>query len=72
MEQKETGVLSIVIPCYNEENTIETIVDKVIASPVPKKEIIIVDDCSKDNTRKILEEKIRPKVARIKIGRAHV
>ncbi len=65
MEQKETGVLSIVIPCYNEENTIETIVDKVIASPVPKKEIIIVDDCSKDNTRKILEEKIRPKVARI-------
>ncbi len=65
IEQKETGVLSIVIPCYNEENTIETIVDKVIASPVPKKEIIIVDDCSKDNTRKILEEKIRPKVARI-------
>lgn len=65
MEQKETGVLSIVIPCYNEESTIETIVDKVIASPVPQKEIIIVDDCSKDGTRKILEEKIRPKVAQI-------
>lgn len=65
MEQKETGVLSIVIPCYNEESTIETIVDKVIASPVSRKEIIIVDDCSKDNTRKILEEKIRPKVAQI-------
>lgn len=65
MEQKETGILSIVIPCYNEESTIETIVDKVIASPVPQKEIIIVDDCSKDGTRKILEEKIRPKVAQI-------
>ncbi len=65
MNQNETGVLSIVIPCYNEENTIETIVDKVIASPVPRKEIIIVDDCSKDNTRKILEEKIRPKVSQI-------
>lgn len=65
MEQKETGVLSIVIPCYNEESTIEIIVDKVIASPVSRKEIIIVDDCSKDNTRKILEEKIRPKVAQI-------
>lgn len=65
MEQKETGVLSIVIPCYNEESTIETIVDKVLASPVSQKEIIIVDDCSKDGTRKILEEKIRPKVAQI-------
>lgn len=65
MEKKGSGVLTIVIPCYNEENTIEVIVDKVIASPISKKEIIIVDDCSKDNTRKILEEKIRPKVARI-------
>lgn len=65
MEQKETGILSIVIPCYNEESTIETIVDKVLASPVSQKEIIIVDDCSKDGTRKILEEKIRPKVAQI-------
>lgn len=65
MNQNETGILSIVIPCYNEENTIETIVDKVIASPVARKEIIIVDDCSRDNTRKILEEKIRPKVSQI-------
>lgn len=65
MEQKETGILSIVIPCYNEESTIEIIVDKVLASPVSQKEIIIVDDCSKDGTRKILEEKIRPKVAQI-------
>lgn len=65
MEQKGSGILTVVIPCYNEENTIEMIVDKVIASPISKKEIIIVDDCSKDNTRKILEEKIRPKVAQI-------
>lgn len=65
MEQKKTGVLSVVIPCYNEENTIETIVDKVISATDFQKEIIIVDDCSKDNTRKILEEKIRPKVAKI-------
>lgn len=65
MEQNKAGVLSVIIPCYNEENTIEAIVDRVIASPFPRKEIIIVDDCSKDSTRKILEEKIRPKVAQI-------
>ena len=41
-------VLSIVIPCYNEENSILDLVKKVLESPVPNKEIIVVDDCSKD------------------------
>ena len=43
-------VLSIVIPCYNEEKTIKTILEAVKKSPYPNKEIIIVDDCSKDGT----------------------
>src|SRR5581483_3285379 len=42
--------LSIVIPCYNEAKTIRTIVDRVRASPVKDKEIIVVDDCSRDGT----------------------
>jgi glycosyltransferase involved in cell wall biosynthesis len=49
--------LSIVIPCYNEKDTIENIVSvvkKVNLGDV-EKEIIIVDDCSKDGTREILE-----------------
>ena len=50
--------LSIVIPCYNEKSTIKTIVDAVIASPVQNKEIIIVDDCSKDGTAEILRDEI--------------
>lgn len=58
-------VLSIVIPCYNEENNIENIIQKVLDSPIENKEIIVVDDCSKDGTRKILEEKIRPLVSQI-------
>ena len=37
-------VLSIVIPCYNEENSILDLVKKVLESPVPNKEIIVVDD----------------------------
>jgi glycosyltransferase involved in cell wall biosynthesis len=45
--------LSVIIPAYNEQQTIEAIVAKVDAVPV-EKEIIIVDDCSSDGTREIL------------------
>ncbi len=55
-------VLSIVIPCYNEKDNILDIVKKVKESPVEYKEIIVVDDCSTDGTREILEEQIRPLV----------
>lgn len=58
-------VLSIVIPCYNEEDSIENIVDRVLQSAIPHKEIIIVDDCSTDNSRKVLKEKVAPKVSKI-------
>ena len=57
--------LSVVIPCYNEEKTIRTIVDAVRASPYDEKEIIIVDDCSRDNTRQILRDEIAPLVDQI-------
>lgn len=50
--------LSVVIPCYNEISTIDTIIDAVNNSPYPDKEIIIVDDCSRDGTREKLREKI--------------
>ena len=52
--------LSIIIPCFNELSTIDTIIDAVNASPYPNKEIIIVDDCSTDGTRTKLEELIQP------------
>jgi len=52
--------LSVVIPCYNEKNTIEKIIEAVEKSPILNKEIIIVDDCSKDGTKEILAEKIIP------------
>lgn len=54
--------LSIIIPCYNEKQTIEKIVDAVRASPYPKKQIIIVDDYSIDGTRELLKKKIAPLV----------
>lgn len=62
---KNNYTLSIIIPCYNERNNIETIVQRVLESPVPNKEIIVVDDKSKDGTKQILEEKIKPLVSKI-------
>lgn len=50
--------LSIIIPCYNELNTIDAIIDAVNAAPYPDKEIIVVDDCSKDGTREKLKNSI--------------
>jgi glycosyltransferase involved in cell wall biosynthesis len=58
-------VLSVVIPCYNEEKNIEKIVRRVLASPIKIKEIIIVDDCSTDGTPDILAAKIKPLVSKI-------
>ncbi len=57
--------LTIVIPCYNERKTIRAIVDAVRAATVANKEIIIVDDCSRDGTRDILRDEITPLVDRI-------
>ena len=57
--------LSIIIPCYNEKSTIRTVIDAVLAAPYDDKEIIIVDDCSKDGTKEILLEEIEPLVHQI-------
>jgi glycosyltransferase involved in cell wall biosynthesis len=48
--------LSIIIPCYNENNTIQALIQSVKASPVSDREIIIVDDGSKDGTRDTLRQ----------------
>ncbi|MEW6073465.1 MAG: glycosyltransferase family 2 protein [Planctomycetota bacterium] len=47
--------LSVLIPVYNEEPTLEALVRRVEATPY-EKEIVVVDDCSTDRTPEILRE----------------
>jgi len=51
---RDTVRLSVLIPVYNERDTIDLIVDQVRETPIAK-EIICVDDCSTDGTGQILE-----------------
>ncbi len=56
MEQGKRRVLSVIIPCYNEAHTIESVVQKVLASHVSpfQVEIIVVDDGSREETLEAL------------------
>jgi len=57
--------LSIVIPCYNERGTIEAVINAVRAAPGGEKEIIVVDDCSHDGSRELLEGPLRAKIDKL-------
>ena len=57
--------VSIVIPCYNERDTIEKIVEAVRNAPLENREIIVVDDCSQDGTQTVLREHISQVVDRV-------
>ena len=57
--------LSIVIPCFNEEKTIAEIIEKIINKVNLDKEIIVIDDCSTDQTRSILQNKLKDKIDKL-------
>ena len=54
--------LSIIIPCFNEENTIREIIEKINNKVLIDKEIIVVDDFSSDKTRHLLQNDLKDKI----------
>lgn len=57
--------VTVIVPCYNEVDTIQEIIDKIRCIQVDNLEIIIVDDASNDGTTEILEKNIKPLVSKI-------
>lgn len=58
-------LLSVVIPCFNERDSIREIVDRVNSVQIAKKEIILVDDNSNDGTKEIIKKEIEKKVTKV-------
>ena len=54
MTEKPTACLSVVVPAYNEETTLASVVKKLLELP-HLLEVVIVDDCSRDHTAEIAE-----------------
>ena len=50
-------IVTIIIPCFNEKNTICELVEKVLKQKI-KKQIILIDDCSNDGTQYLIKKKI--------------
>jgi len=48
------NILSVIVPVYNEEATITTVLDEVLARPETA-EVIVIDDASKDKSRQVIE-----------------
>ena len=53
---KNKNKVTIIIPTFNEKKYIKKIIEKIEKNINFKKQIILVDDCSKDGTRNIIKK----------------
>ena len=56
MENVEDGLVSVIMPVYNSESTLKNSIESVLKQKYEKWELIIVNDCSTDNSKFLLEE----------------
>ncbi|HOO28774.1 MAG TPA: glycosyltransferase family 2 protein, partial [Lachnospiraceae bacterium] len=63
--QIDTLKLSVIVPCYNEKDTIEGVIASIRDCGIKNLEIIIVEDCSTDGTREFLKEKVGATVEKV-------
>lgn len=70
MKNKSEITVSVIIPSYNEKNTLEKVIESVRNCGL-NTEIILVDDFSTDGTRKLIEKSIRSKVDKVLFHRVN-
>jgi glycosyltransferase involved in cell wall biosynthesis len=58
-------LLSVVMPVYNEKHTVEEMIGRVLAVPGVRKELLVVDDASRDGSREIVERLARERGFRV-------
>jgi len=59
-------MLSVLMPIFNEKETLPDLLGRILAVPVDK-EVLIVDDCSTDGTRELLQQQIDGKFANVTV-----
>ena len=66
MEAKNYGLVSIIMPCYNAAAYIKETVESVLAQTYPQWELLVVDDCSTDDSLAILAGITDPRIRVLK------
>ena len=64
-------IVTIIIPCFNEKNTICELVEKVLKQKI-KKQIILIDDCSNDGTQYLIKKKLMNKVSHVIFNKKNI
>ena len=66
--QKHSKAVTAVIPNYNYEHFLNERIDSILFQTYPVKEIIILDDCSSDNSLELIKQRIKTNKTGIKIS----
>jgi len=57
--------VSVIIPCYNEKNSLPKLLALVKEAPVKEKEVVLVDDASEDGTREMIKASLEKEVDQV-------